>query len=36
LRAFLGSEQIGSSIEIRLLRDGTVLTTHLTIAAYPG
>jgi S1-C subfamily serine protease len=36
LRAFLGSERIGSSVEVRLLRDGTVLTTHLTIAARPG
>ncbi|HEY1411348.1 MAG TPA: PDZ domain-containing protein, partial [Rhodopila sp.] len=36
LRAFLGSERIGSTVEARLLRDGTVLTTHLTIAVQPA
>jgi S1-C subfamily serine protease len=36
LRAFLESEQIGAAIEVRLLRDGNVQTTHLTVAARPG
>jgi S1-C subfamily serine protease len=36
LRAFLGSERIGSTVEVRLLREGTVLTTHLTVAVQPG
>lgn len=36
LRAFLGSERIGSCVEVRLLRDGNVLLTHVTVAAQPG
>lgn len=36
LRAFLGPERIGTSLEVKLLRDGNVLTTHLTVAAQPG
>jgi S1-C subfamily serine protease len=36
LRALLGSERIGSTVEVRLLRDGNVLAAHLTIAARPG
>jgi serine protease Do len=36
LRAFLASERIGSSIEVKLLRDGAMLTTHLTVAAQPA
>lgn len=33
LRAFLGADRIGSSVEVKLLRDGSVLTTHLTVGA---
>jgi S1-C subfamily serine protease len=33
LRAFLDSERIGSTVEVRLLREGNVTTTHLTVAA---
>ncbi|HQT75488.1 MAG: hypothetical protein B7Z80_01380 [Rhodospirillales bacterium 20-64-7] len=36
LRAFLGSERIGTAVEVRLLRDGALLTTALTVAAQPG
>jgi S1-C subfamily serine protease len=36
LRAFMGSERIGSTVEVRLLRDGNVVTTHLTIALQPA
>lgn len=36
LRASLGSERVGSTVDVRLLRDGNVLTTHLTIAFQPG
>lgn len=36
LRAFLGADRIGTQIEVRLLRDGTVLTTFLTVAAQPA
>lgn len=36
LRAFLAEEKIGTQVEIRLLRDGTVRTAHLTVAAQPG
>jgi S1-C subfamily serine protease len=35
LRAFLESERIGSTVEVRLLREGNVTTTHLTVAARP-
>jgi hypothetical protein len=35
LRAFLATERIGSSVEVKLLRDGAMLTTHLTVAAQP-
>lgn len=36
LRAFVGVERIGSTVEVRLLRDGSVRTAQLTIAAQPG
>jgi S1-C subfamily serine protease len=36
LRAFLAEDRIGSQLEVRLLRDGTVLTTFLTVAAQPA
>jgi S1-C subfamily serine protease len=35
LRAFLTSERIGSQVVVRLMRDGLVHTTMLTIAAQP-
>jgi S1-C subfamily serine protease len=35
LRAFLGSDRVGSTVEVKLLRDGSVMTAHLTIAAPP-
>ena len=35
LRAFLQPERIGSQVEVRLMRDGLVHTTVLTIAAQP-
>jgi S1-C subfamily serine protease len=35
LRAFLAPERIGSQVEVRLMRDGLVHTTILTIAAQP-
>jgi S1-C subfamily serine protease len=31
-RAFLGADRIGTQIEVKLLRDGAVLTTFLTVA----
>jgi S1-C subfamily serine protease len=36
LRAFLAADKIGTQIEVRLLRDGTLLTTQLTVAAQPA
>jgi S1-C subfamily serine protease len=35
LRAFLGEERIGTEVEVRLLRDGTIHTTYLTVEAQP-
>ncbi len=35
LRAFLAPEKIGSQVQVRLMRDGLVHTTVLTIAAQP-
>jgi S1-C subfamily serine protease len=35
LRAFLARERIGSEVEIKLLRDGNMVTTHLVVAAQP-
>ena len=35
LRAFLAEERIGSEVEIKLLRDGSLITTHLTVAIQP-
>jgi S1-C subfamily serine protease len=35
LRAFLEAGQAGTSVEVRLLRDGKVLTTDLTIGSQP-
>jgi S1-C subfamily serine protease len=36
LRAFLGADRVGTTVEVRLLRDGNVLTTNLTVAVQPG
>lgn len=35
LRAFMTPDRIGSTIEVKLLRDGQVLTTDLTVASQP-
>lgn len=35
LRDFLAEERIGSTVEVRLLRDGALVTTHLMIAQQP-
>jgi S1-C subfamily serine protease len=35
LRDFLAEERIGSTVEVRLLRDGALVTTHLIIAQQP-
>ena len=35
LRAFLGADRIGTQVEVRLLRDGAMLTAQLTVAAQP-
>ncbi len=35
LRAFLAEERIGSQVEIKLLRDGSLITTHLVVALQP-
>jgi S1-C subfamily serine protease len=36
LRAFLECERVGSTVEVRLLREGNVQTAHLTVATQPG
>jgi S1-C subfamily serine protease len=36
LRAFLGGDRIGTTMEVKLLRDGNIVTTHLTVAIHPG
>lgn len=36
LRAFLGSDRVGTVVEVKLLRDGNLLTTQLAIAVQPG
>ena len=36
LRAFLGSERVGTTVEVRLLRDGAVISSHMTIAPNPA
>ena len=35
LRAFLGPERVGRQVEVRLMRDGQVVTRQLTIAPQP-
>jgi len=36
LRAFLGGDRVGSTVAVKLLRDGNIVTTQLTIAVQPG
>jgi S1-C subfamily serine protease len=36
LRAFLGPEQVGRQVDVRLLRDGQMETRELTIAPQPA
>jgi hypothetical protein len=36
LRSFLGPDRIGSMVEVKLLREGTFLTTQLMVAKQPG
>ena len=36
LRAFLGADKIGAAVEVRLLRDGVLLTAQLVVAMQPG
>ncbi|WP_158925998.1 S1C family serine protease [Acidisphaera sp. S103] len=36
LRAFLSGDRVGSTVEAKLLRDGNLVTTQLTIAVQPG
>lgn len=36
LRAFLAADRIGSTVEVKLLRDGGVSTTQLVVAEQPG
>jgi S1-C subfamily serine protease len=35
LRTFLGAERVGTTVDVKLLRDGNVITTHLTIGGQP-
>ena len=35
LRAFLGPERVGRQVEVRLMRDGQVMTRQMTIAPQP-
>ena len=35
LRAFIGADRIGSSVEIRLMRDGAVRSATLVVAPQP-
>lgn len=36
LRAFLGPERVGRQVEVRLMRDGQVMTKQMTIAPQPA
>jgi S1-C subfamily serine protease len=36
MRAFLGGDRVGTTVEVRLLRDGNVVTTCVTVAIPPG
>ena len=36
LRAFLGAERVGTAVEVKMLREGNIVTTHLTVAVQPG
>jgi S1-C subfamily serine protease len=35
MRAFLGGDRVGTTVEVKLLRDGNVVTTHVTVAVPP-
>jgi S1-C subfamily serine protease len=35
LRAFLGRDRVGTTVEVKLLREGTVVTVQLTVAVQP-
>jgi S1-C subfamily serine protease len=36
LRALLASERVGKTVDVRLLRDGSVMTAALTLTVHPG
>jgi S1-C subfamily serine protease len=36
LRAFLEADRIGSKVEVKVMRDGNVVTAHLVVGAQPG
>jgi hypothetical protein len=36
MRAFLDSDRVGTTVEVKLLRDGVVVATRLTIAVHPA
>jgi S1-C subfamily serine protease len=36
LRAFLGGDRVGTTVEVKLLRNGNLVTTHVTVAGQPG
>jgi S1-C subfamily serine protease len=36
LRAFLTGDRVGTTVEVKLLRDGNMVTTQMTIAVNPG
>lgn len=36
MRAFLGGDRVGTTVEVKLLRDGNVVTTQVTVAVPPG
>jgi S1-C subfamily serine protease len=36
LRAFLGGDRVGTTVEVKLLRDGNVVAAHLTVADQPN
>jgi S1-C subfamily serine protease len=35
LRAFLGRDRVGTTVDVKLLREGTVMTVQLTVAVQP-
>ena len=36
MRAFLGADRVGTTVEVKLLRDGNPVTAHLVVAVQPG